>query len=69
MEFDIYGRFRLEIVPTAAGGWQAYRVAAGKRVPANGIIIPADLAAGDLAEYLDDLLHELSPPGGKIIRL
>jgi len=68
MRFDIYGRFRLEVRRSDAG-WEAYRETAGKRVRADDIVLPPDLAADEIADYLDDLLHELSPPGGRIVAL
>ncbi|OZI73790.1 DUF7661 family protein [Bordetella genomosp. 2] len=68
MRFDVYGRYRLEILRTA-GGWQVYRETAGKRVPAHDLVLPPDLDAADIPAYLDDLLHELSPPGGRIVPL
>lgn len=66
MKFDIYGRFELDVQRTA-DGWQAYRMASGKRVLAEDVVIPAEVAPEDIAAYLDDLLHELSPPGGAVV--
>ncbi|MFD4838705.1 hypothetical protein ACFWP0_14465 [Achromobacter sp. NPDC058515] len=68
MKFDIYGRFQLDIQRTAER-WLVYRIASGKRVPAEDVVIPADVAAEDVAAYLDDLYHELSPPGGAVVPL
>ena len=58
MKFDVYGRFALEVLPTTRG-WEVYRLTDGKHVRADDINIPADMAVGDIAEYLDDLLHEI----------
>jgi len=62
MTFDIYGKFRLEVL-REQGGWNAYRVEPGKRVRVRDLLIPASLATGDLATYLDDNFHELAQPG------
>ncbi|AOB24946.1 MULTISPECIES: DUF7661 family protein [Bordetella] len=68
MKFDIYGRYQLDIVREGKA-WVAYRSEAGKRARAYDIVIPAALAADQLAEYLDDLLHELAAPGRRITAL
>lgn len=68
MKFDVYGKYSLEVIRTARG-WEVYRTGDGKHVRAHDIVIPQDVAAQDVAEYLDDLLHEISPPGGKIVQL
>lgn len=68
MKFDIYGRFQLD-VHRGDAGWLVYRSESGKRVPAEDVVIPADVAAEDLAAYLDDLYHELSPPNGAVVPL
>ncbi|MBV7483937.1 hypothetical protein [Bordetella sp. BOR01] len=65
MKFDIYGRFQL-IVLRSGAGWEAYREVGGKRVRMHDLVLPPDLDASEIAVYLDDLLHELSPPGGRI---
>ncbi|WP_454674436.1 DUF7661 family protein [Achromobacter pestifer] len=68
MKFDIYGRFQLDI-EREGNSWAVYRSNLGKRVRSTDIAVPAEIAAGELSDYLDDIYHELSPPGGKIIRL
>ncbi|ARP96306.1 DUF7661 family protein [Bordetella genomosp. 13] len=68
MKFDVYGRFALEVLHTTRG-WEVYRLTDGKHVRADDIIIPADMAVGDIAAYLDDLLHEISRPGDRIVEL
>ncbi|CAB3653437.1 DUF7661 family protein [Achromobacter aegrifaciens] len=68
MKFDIYGRFQLDIRREGAV-WTVYRSEAGKRVRAADIAIPADVPADGLAEYLDDIYHELSGPGDRIERI
>jgi hypothetical protein len=62
MKFDIYGRFRLDILRDG-NAWIAYRIGDGKRVHDASIAIPASLRPDELAGYLDDLFHELSSPG------
>lgn len=45
------------------GAWQAfYPGTDGKRRPAD-FVVPADVAADELAEYLADLFHEDATPG------
>lgn len=65
MKFDVYARFTLEVV-REGGQWVAYELAPGKRVAQPDIAIPPEVAADDLAEFLDDLFHELSRPGQTI---
>ncbi|MBB1626396.1 hypothetical protein [Achromobacter sp. UMC71] len=65
MRFNIYNRFQLEIVREGAA-WACYQGGAGKRVRAAGLVIPSELTAGELAEYLDDIYHELARPGDTI---
>mgnify|MGYP000436987460 CR=1 FL=1 len=64
MRFSIYNRFELEIVREGTA-WACYQSGAGKRVRA-GLVIPAELTAGELAEYLDDIYHELARPGDTV---
>ncbi|MGB3431473.1 DUF7661 family protein [Achromobacter sp.] len=68
MKFDIYGRFQLDIQRVGAA-WAVYRSDAGKRVPATDLAIPPEVSADELAEYLDDIYHELSGPGDRISRI
>ncbi|MBB1597800.1 hypothetical protein [Achromobacter sp. UMC46] len=68
MKFDVYGRFALEVLHTTRG-WEVYRLTDGKQVRADDIIIPADMEVGDIAGYLDDLLHEIARPGDRIKEL
>lgn len=67
MRFDVYGRFRIEIV-REGGAWVAYRVGQGLR-RAEEILIPGDLAATELAAFLDGVYHELAAPGRSVRRL
>ena len=62
MKFDVYGRFRLEVV-REEDRWVAYRLDPGKRAKLNDVIIPPSLEAGEIAVYLDDLYHEAAKPG------
>jgi hypothetical protein len=61
MKFDVYGRFRLE-VQRENDSWIVYRLGLGRRVKLNDLIIPKDLAAKEIATFLDDIFHELSGP-------
>ena len=62
MRFNIYGRFQLE-VRREGERWAAYRLAPGKRVLEDELLIPADVEEAELAVYLDDIYHELAGPG------
>lgn len=62
MEFDIYGRFRLQVV-RENDRWVAYRTGVGTRAREPGIVIPPDMGHAEIAAYLDDLFHELAGPG------
>lgn len=65
MKFSIYGRFQLE-VRRENDAWVAYRWEPGRRPQMNDVVIPATLAADEIATYLDDIFHELSGPGRRI---
>ncbi len=64
MTFDVYGRFRLEVV-REKDQWAVYRLESGKRAPAE-VVIPSWVAPSEIAAYLDDLLHELAGPGQSV---
>ena len=65
MKFDVYGRFRLEVLRENEA-WAAYRVGTGTRSRDNSIVIPGHLAVHEIAGYLDDVFHELSGPGESV---
>jgi hypothetical protein len=62
MTFDVYGRFRIEVV-RAGEEWVAYRLELGKRSRMRDVVIPASLQQSEIAVYLDDLYHESATPG------
>lgn len=68
MKFDIYGRFRLDVVREAER-WVVYRQGVGTREPDRTLLLPSELAIDDIAGFLDDLLHEYARPGQSITRL
>ena len=65
MKFDVYGRFRIEVV-REGDAWKAYLLELGKRSRMNELIIPSSLQASELAVYLDDLYHEKAGPGQSV---
>lgn len=66
MRFDVYGRFQLEVC-REAGHWVAYRIAPGRRIKINDLVIPEDIrTAAEVARYLDDLYHEAARPGRSV---
>ncbi len=68
MKFDIYGRYRLEVI-REGGSWVVYRLDNGKRRKESNLVVPSSTRAADIATYLDDVLHELAYPGATIRRL
>jgi hypothetical protein len=65
MKFNIYGRFQVH-VRRENNSWVAYRSELGKRTRLNHVVIPPDLAAQDLATYLDDIFHEFAKLGENV---
>ena len=65
MKFNIYGRFRVD-VRRENDAWAVYRAAPGKRVPFEDVVIPPDVAAAELATYLDDIFHEYAGHGDTV---
>lgn len=68
MRFDIYDRFQLEI-RREKDSWEVYRHELGKRAKVADVVIPAALAADEIATWLDDIYHEFSGPGQRVRRL
>ena len=62
VKFDIFGRLKLEVVRDQ-DQWVAYRLDLGKRVKVPELAIPSMLEPSEIAEYLDDLYHEMAKPG------
>jgi len=54
--FNVFGK--LIVIAGAAGAWQAYYPGADGKRRAADFIVPDDVAAHELAEYLADLFHE-----------
>jgi hypothetical protein len=65
MKFDVYGRFQLE-VEWENDSWIVHRMELGRRVKLNDLIIPKELAAEEIATFLDDIFHELCAPGQSV---
>jgi hypothetical protein len=57
MKFNIYGRFQVD-VRRESETWIVYRAELGKRTKLHDVIVPPDLAAEEIATYLDDVFHE-----------
>ncbi len=68
MKFNIYGRFQLE-VRRKDESWEVSRVASGKRVTMDDVLIPPNLQSEEVATYLDDIFHELSGRDQRVERL
>lgn len=57
LKFNVFGRRVL--VVSSEDGWQAFYFGEeGKRRPAIDIVVPSDLEAAAIEQYLDDLCHE-----------
>jgi hypothetical protein len=65
VQFDVYGRFRLEVA-REHNRWVVCRLAPGKRIRDDDIVIPRSLLGHELATFLDDHYHELATPGDKV---
>jgi len=65
--FDVFGH--IMIVSRLDERWAVHIAGAeGKRRPALDIMIPPNIAASKLAEYLADLFHEWSTPDRSDVR-
>jgi hypothetical protein len=65
MKFNIYGRFQVD-VRREGESWLVFRSDPGKRTRLNDVVIPPDLAAQELATYLDDIFHEFARLGENV---
>jgi hypothetical protein len=60
VKLDVFGKHM--IVERSAGTWRTYLLGVdGKRSPMN-VAVPESVAAGELAQYFDDLFHETATP-------
>ncbi len=70
LRFDVYGRFVLAIERAPDGTITVFELGAeGKRRRRDDVLVPPHVADDAIAEYLDDLLHELGGPGRAVRRL
>ena len=68
MRFDIYGRFRVEMI-REDDRWLAYRIGEGVRRPDPDVQIPPEVDATEMVQALEDVFHEFAQPGRSIQRL
>jgi hypothetical protein len=68
MKFNIYGRFQVD-VRRENDTWVVYRAELGKRTRLNDVIIPPDVAAQEIATWLDDVFHEYAGVGQTVEQL
>lgn len=66
MKFSIYGRFQVE-VRRDSDCWVVYRLENGRRAMMHDVVIPSTMEEGEIATYLDDIFHELSGPGQRVV--
>ncbi len=67
MQFDIYGRFFIEVI-RESGSWRIYRIDQGRRLRMDDLVIPDSTPVENISRCLEDLLHECALPG-RTIRL
>jgi hypothetical protein len=60
--FDVYGRFRIEVVRDG-DRWVVYRLGLGTRRHDDAIGVPDSVTPSELRGVLEDLLHEYARPG------
>jgi hypothetical protein len=65
MKFNIYGRFHITVL-REKGAWAVYQSEMGKRTRLPDVVVPPDLAADELAVYLDDIFHEFAGIGQRV---
>jgi hypothetical protein len=68
MKYDMYGRFQLEVL-RENGAWKVYHIGQGVKSLAHDVVLPHDLAADEVAIFLDDLFHESDTSGRGINEL
>ena len=62
MRYDIYGRFRIEVL-REGNRWVAYRLGEGVcRLDAD-VQLPPEVSAEAVAGALEDVFHEFAQPG------
>ena len=60
LKFNVFGKIML--AERSVEGWQLYVLGTdGTRSPA-GVVIPAFVHEHEVAQYLDDIFHEMSTP-------
>jgi len=64
---DVYGAYRL-LVERVGSAWRVL-YNDGKRGVCDDIVIPPSLSADEIADYVDDLLHESARPGRRVRRV
>lgn len=62
---DVFGARYLAIRGPA--GWQVFRLGPDGKRSAADIPVPDFVGEGELAQYFDDLFHELATPGRPIV--
>lgn len=69
MRFDVYGRFRLDVTREHDRLVVLEVGDDGKRRLRDDLVLDAELDDADIAQALDDLLHELGKPGARVVRI
>jgi hypothetical protein len=60
LKFDVFGKVMIAEVTDA--GWRLFVLGVdGKRAPAD-VVVPVWVTEHDLAQYLDDIFHEMASP-------
>lgn len=64
--FNVFGM--LVAINGAKGNWRAFYLGAEGKRRAADFIVPRNVEAGDLQEYLADLFHENATPRNPAVR-
>lgn len=69
--FDVYGRFRVRLVPDDDGNWfRAFRVGNdGKGRLLADLVIPVDAGDDEVRRIIEAVYHEIARPGSTIERI
>lgn len=68
MRYDIYGRFRVEVL-REGDRWVTYRLGHGVRRLDPDVQLPPEVAVEDVGAALEDVFHEYATPGRSVERL
>ena len=65
MQYDIYGKFKIEVV-RKNDVWLVFRIGQGVKLPEYNVHIPDNASEKQVLMALDDAFHEFARPGAVI---